>query len=472
MQTLSPDASELMPLEPTTVAPSQAAGSTAFVHLTPEDLARVLAQGPSNDEQSELDVHLDQCVECRRMVSEAVRARLASAPTVVDGPTNGEVLPPGTVVDSRYRIERLLGLGGMGAVYEAHHLFLNQRVALKFMLGEHARDASAVERFTREGRAAARLSGPNIGRVLDLGKQPDGRPYLVMEFLTGETVEQRLAREGRFPPEVVHSLGMQLAAALAEAHAAGIVHRDIKPGNLFLARRSDGSEQLKVLDFGIAKSVHPDIEAGLTATRPNTMVGSPKYMSPEQISGRSVDGRSDLWAAGVTLFEMLHGQAPFNDAELVELLYSIEKRPHATQPGLSPALEAVIDACLEKDPARRLQSAEVFATKLAAATPVRRELSVRRGLTVRQGALLAAGALFLTGAVVVKQWPKRVDETPQPISAPPAELRAVPVETPARLKEEDDVRPAAAPVPAATPERQRPSKPKAQPKRDPLEDRR
>jgi tRNA A-37 threonylcarbamoyl transferase component Bud32 len=463
------------------------------VHLTPDDIARVLNRGEGEDGVSSIDNHIDRCSDCRKLVSEAVRARLSSAPTLSESPP--DVMPAGTVVDGRYRIERLAGVGGMGTVYEAHHLLLNQRVALKFMLPQFAQDTSAIERFLREGRAAARLSGPHVGRVLDLGKLDDGTPYLAMEFLVGESLDQRLSREKKASVEAVVMAGIHVSLALQEAHAAGIVHRDIKPGNLFYARRSDGTEIIKVLDFGIAKSVHPDVEEGLSATRPQSMVGSPTYMSPEQIEGRAISGSSDLWSLGVTLYQMLSGTLPFDHPELVELMYAIGKRPHAPIDDVPKPLMAIIDACLAKDPAQRPASAAELVSRFAALrAPPKRESgavlsdaelqSVQRRrptpawvvVAVAVATLVVMAGFGLRSESLAPAPPAADLQPAAPATAPPAMPAAPPVAAPLAVGEDLPLQPvqAAPPVqraPAPATQRVR-EKRVGKPQRDLMEERR
>ncbi len=351
----------------------------------------------------------------------------------------------GDVIDGRYRVERLLGVGGMGCVFEAHHLALNQRVAVKLMLPELAKDKGAVDRFTREARAAVRLSSEHVGKVLDLGALADGTPYLVMELLHGESVDQRLVREGPMPRLVAVDLICATLKALEEAHGLGIIHRDLKPANLFLARRSSGAEVLKVLDFGVAKSVHPDIEAGLAATTGAALVGSPLYMAPEQLApGRAIDARVDLWAVGCTLYQLLSARIPFPENDLVELMYSIQTRPHVPLTTLVPGvadLSAVIDSCLEKDVSRRPPTAAALRARLeplrsGATSPGAQPLATSASIDMRglrspwPRVVVAALAIVLAGVGVVlvrgstPEESARAPVVPQPVPTQPATIPA------------------------------------------------
>jgi serine/threonine-protein kinase len=280
--------------------------------------------------------------------------------------------PPGSILAGKYRVEKLLGEGGMGWVVVATHLQLEQRVALKFMHAVHsAEHPDAVARFIREARAAARIHSEHVARVSDVGTLDNGAPYLVMEYLEGQDLEALLQSRRPIPLVLAVEYAMQACEGLAEAHAAGIVHRDLKPANLFLARRSDGTVRVKLLDFGISKLAPlmggtPDV--GMTSTQ--ALMGSPLYMSPEQLrSSKNVDRRADIWSMGVILYEMFGGRSPFEADTLPEVCARIMAEPPATlgsiKPELPPALDGVIMRCLEKDPARRFPEVASLAQALA-----------------------------------------------------------------------------------------------------------
>lgn len=309
---------------------------------------------------------------------------------------------PGDVVASKYRVERLIGAGGMGVVLSAWHLSLNQRVALKFIRPGLARDADATARFLREARAAARLQSMHVGKVFDLDALPDGTPFVVMEHLEGESIEARLARERTLPVAVALGWTRQALLGLAEAHACGTVHLDVKPGNLFLARGSDGSEVVKLLDFGIAHSVDPQVEQGLRSASTQWLMGSPPFLAPEQLGEHgAVDGRADLWALGVVLYQLLSGRLPFEHDTLPALLEGLRfraPRPLAqVTPGLPEPVLAIVERCLQKEPGARFQSAtamrEAVEAALAGALPAPTQ-PIGRPLARRRVTALG-GALFI-----------------------------------------------------------------------------
>ena len=284
-----------------------------------------------------------------------------------------ELLKEGDLFLEKYRIEKRIGQGGMGAVYAAVNEALAKRVAIKVLLPEVAKSKEAANRFINEARASDRITGEHVARVFDVGQTREGLSYMVLEFLDGEDVSQMLETRGA-PTPIAEAVDIVLEAleAIAEAHAMGIVHRDLKPGNLFLARKANGARTVKVLDFGISKATNPfalgNSDHALTSTR--SMLGSPLYMSPEQLrSSKNVDRRSDIWALGVILYEMLGGVVPFNGDTLGELFVAILEQPVVPvghrRPEVPPALADVVHRCLERDPARRVQDAAELAQLLA-----------------------------------------------------------------------------------------------------------
>ncbi|RYZ64217.1 MAG: serine/threonine protein kinase, partial [Proteobacteria bacterium] len=234
-------------------------------------------------------------------------------------------LAPGTLVAGKFRLERLLGEGGIGLVFAATHIELDERVALKFMRPEMMQNTDIVERFAQEARAAARLKTEHVARVLDVGKH-GATPFMVMELLQGRDMQRVVIDDGPMPFELAVELLIQACEALAEAHGRGIVHRDVKPENLFVVER-DGMQHLKVLDFGISKvALSGKIsDVDLTSRRTVSIMGSPYYMSPEQIrSTRDVDHRADIWSLGASLFEATTGHTAFPDGrEFTELMFDI-----------------------------------------------------------------------------------------------------------------------------------------------------
>ena len=282
----------------------------------------------------------------------------------------------GDLLAGKYRIERVLGVGGMGVVVAARHEELGQLVAIKFVRDESLANDEAVERFLRESRSAARLRSEHVARVLDVGRLDSGAPYMVMEFLEGSDLGQVLTRDGPMAVELAAALMLQVCEAVAEAHAAGIVHRDLKPENLFLTRTVGGSPKMKVLDFGVSKSTSltNDGKGGLTRTR--AILGSPLYMAPEQMrSSRDVDARIDVWALGVVLFELLTLRSPFEAETMPELCLKVVGEPPlsmaALRPDLPPAIVAVVERCLEKDREKRFANAAELAMALEPFAPLR-----------------------------------------------------------------------------------------------------
>lgn len=285
----------------------------------------------------------------------------------------------GEILQGKYRVERVLGKGGMGIVVAAHHLQLDEKVAIKAMLPHGLAHPEAVQRFEREARAAVKIKSEHVARVLDVGRFDDGTPYLVMEHLDGNDLSNWLAERGPLPGEQAVELVVQACEAIAEAHTLGIVHRDLKPANIFVIRGRDGLPAAKVLDFGISKS--PETGGGLTGTR--AMLGSPEYMSPEQFGApKTVDWRTDIWSLGVTLFELLGGRVPFPGDTLIEIAWKIAQapvEPSALAARAVPAgLQAVILRCLAKDRTARYQDVAELAAALAPFGPGRTHALVER----------------------------------------------------------------------------------------------
>jgi serine/threonine-protein kinase len=258
-----------------------------------------------------------------------------------------------TAYNGRYELLTHIARGGMAEVYLARDLLLDRSVALKVLFPELSVDRSFVERFRREAQAAARLSHPNIVSVYDWG-QADTTYFIVMELVDGEALSTLLRAQGALPPERAVSIAMAVASALDYAHRHGVVHRDIKPGNVLLAE--DG--QVKVTDFGIARAANADD----SLTQTGAVMGTASYFSPEQAQGESLDGRTDIYSLGVVLYEMVTGQVPFRAETPLAIAYKHVREepvpPRALNPAVAPDLDAVIVKCLAKDPNRRYQSAE------------------------------------------------------------------------------------------------------------------
>jgi eukaryotic-like serine/threonine-protein kinase len=274
----------------------------------------------------------------------------------------------GSTLDGRYLIEEHLATGGMGAVFRARHVYMRKDVALKVLRPDLSASAELVERFRRESEIAASLEHDHIVRVTDFGRSPEGWLFLAMELLFGESLFDRLRREGFLPPDEAVTILWQVCAGLEAAHARGVVHRDLKPENVFLARTPGGREVAKILDFGIAKMADPS-EVG--ATQAGMVVGTPEYLSPEQATGSEVDGRADLYTVGLIAWRSLTGRHPFKADDPRSLLMMQATRPVPPitdpRPDLAdhPALVAAVTRACEKDPALRYQTAAAMKDDLA-----------------------------------------------------------------------------------------------------------
>jgi serine/threonine-protein kinase len=305
----------------------------------------------------------------------------------------------GQLLAGKYRIERVLGQGGMGVVVAAHHIVLDEVVAIKFLLPEALRSAEAVARFEREARNAVKIRSEHVARVTDVGRLENGAPYMVMELLRGRDLEVLLRERGPLPLADVADYVLQAGEAIAEAHGLGIVHRDLKPPNLFLTERADGSSCIKVLDFGISKlTVAGSEERGMTSTA--AIIGSPLYMSPEQLmSSRDVDMRTDIWSLGVICFELLTGKAPFLADTLPQLCMAISLAPPTPlrnyRPDLPLEVEAMLLRCLTKDPGKRYGTVAEFAAELVKFAPRHARLSAERIERLARAAGFSASALAL-----------------------------------------------------------------------------
>lgn len=277
----------------------------------------------------------------------------------------------GDVLAGKYRVERVLGHGGMGVVVAAKHLHLDQHVAIKFLLPDALQHPDVVERFAREARAASKVLSEHAAKIIDVGTLDSGAPYMVMEYLEGNDLAHEIEKRGTLAVEDIASHVLQALEALAEAHKAGIVHRDIKPANLFLARRPDKTSIIKVLDFGISKLARGD---GGAVTHTTAVMGSPLYMSPEQlVSSKTVDARSDIWSIGIVMYEALTGAPPYRAETMPEIVALILQAPleplRELRPDVPQALADVVARCLEKDPNARYANVAELARDLAPHTP-------------------------------------------------------------------------------------------------------
>ena len=302
-----------------------------------------------------------------------------------DSPAPG----PGEIIDGKYKVERILGSGGMGVVVVATQIKLDRRVAIKLLLPEALRSADVVSRFAREARAAARIQSEHVTRIIDVGTLPSGAPYLVMEYLEGADLAQLLKQRGKFSIVEAVECILHACEALAEAHAAGIVHRDIKPANLFMTKRADGSRLVKVLDFGISKFAEVT-EVAMEMTATHIAVGSPLYMSPEQVKAeRDVDSRADVWGLGATLYRLITGRAAFDAPSMAEIHVKILSQPMpnltSVLPGAPVELEQVIVQCLQKDRKNRFQTVAALARALVDYGPAGSQVTVDRTARVLHG---------------------------------------------------------------------------------------
>ena len=337
---------------------------------------------------------------------------------------NDNVAPvrEGDVLDGKYLVERVLGLGGMGVVVAAKHLQLDQRVAIKFVLPHAVMDAEAMERFAREARAAVKLRSEHVARVLDVATMPNGAPYMVMEYLAGSDLGDMIESGGPLPYVDAVDYVLQACEAIAEAHSHGIVHRDLKPRNLFVTHGVTGKPLVKVLDFGISKQTSPagGSQKELSLTRTTTVMGSPNYMSPEQLkSTKSVDARTDIWALGVILFEVLTKRVPFEAETVTQLtamvLQDTPRPVDELRTDVPAGLARVISRCLEKDATRRYGTVAELARDLE-------PFGSQRGVAARiaeVNGLRGAAARPSGTAPVVAQGPTSVAWEDTQLAAPP-----------------------------------------------------
>ena len=278
----------------------------------------------------------------------------------------------GQMLAGKYRIDRVLGAGGMGVVVAATHVQLDQKVAIKFLLPVALASADVVARFQREARACVKITSEHVARVIDVGTLDTGAPYMVMEYLEGTDLAHRIT-EGQLSVREAVRFVLEACEALAEAHAAGIIHRDLKPANLYLARRADKTSMVKVLDFGISKTVTGGVSGGaMTSTQ--AVMGSPYYMSPEQLmSAKHVDARADIWSLGVVLYESLTGSPPYLGDTMPEIVAQILQAPvksvSAQRPDVPPSVDRIIAKAMNKDVNQRYRDVAAFARDLADLVP-------------------------------------------------------------------------------------------------------
>ncbi len=309
------------------------------------------------------------CPVCSRQYPDDIRFCQDDGTTLrADAPATTLV---GQVVADRYHVLEKLGEGGMGQVYKAQHVKMDRLCAIKVMSPSMAHDADSIARFKREASNASKISHPNVCAIYDFGETPDGLIYLAMEFIDGKSLTHTIENEGALPLARATAIFKQTADALQAAHDLGIVHRDLKPDNIMLGRGRDGGDLVKVVDFGIAKAFGGDT-AGQKVTKTGLVVGTPEFMSPEQLSGDKVDGRSDLYSLALVYFRMLTGELPFQgdsvQETMVKRLTDEPAKLAATRPDLTfpDGLQQVLDAALARWPADRYQSVAKFADDVVA----------------------------------------------------------------------------------------------------------
>ena len=322
-----------------------------------------------------------------------------------DGSTSAAGVREGDILAGKYRVERVLGIGGMGVVVAAHHMQLDEKVALKFLLPEALGNSDAVARFAREARAAVKIKSEHVARVTDVGTLPNGGPYMVMEYLEGGDLAGWIKQRGALPIEQAVEFVLQACVAVADAHALGIIHRDLKPANLFCVRRSDGQLSIKVLDFGISKMTEV-AGAGMAMTKTSAMMGTPLYMSPEQMrSSKDVGAQTDIWALGAILFELMTGRPAFLAETVMELAIKVNSEPvpsiRSFRPDVPDGLEGIIGKCLEKDPRQRYRNVAELALALLPFAPKRAKASVERISGIIQSAGLSTSALAVPASPTV-----------------------------------------------------------------------
>ena len=350
-----------------------------------------------------------QCPRCSRrfsndvLVCPADQTPLQADATIADIPVDPLL---DRVFDEKYRLNERLGGGGMGTVYRATHLLIDRPVAIKVLSQRFVGDETAQQRFRREARAAGRMQHPNAVSVTDFGATADGYLYIVMELLEGHTLRDVLMREGPLEVARAVSIMLQTSAAVAAAHDAGLIHRDLKPGNIFIAQRPDTLAVVKVLDFGVAKfAVEEQADDDYqTLTQVGALIGTPRYMSPEQCSGSGpVTTASDVYSLGIILYEMLSGAAPFNAETPLAIVFRQVSEPPPPLPASVPEkLRAIVERALAKDPAKRFANAEEFRQELlSAAETLGLEHSGSKAAPLTLAALRESGAESPSGSLVI-----------------------------------------------------------------------
>lgn len=354
-------------------------------------------------------------------MSDPSRDPTAPGATSADGfdPRAVEVAPmsirrtAGTVVAEKFALQRVIASGGMGTVFEAWDTYVERKVALKIMHPQYAADPALVARFRREAQAAARIQHPNVVNVLELGRQRDGLVYLVQELLVGETLRAHLEERSFLPPDDALAIAIPLMNGLAAAHALGITHRDLKPENIILARMPSGEIIPKIIDFGLAKLQDVSKQS---LTNMGTVLGTPQYMSPEQVMSKKVDGRADIWAMGVVVYEMLSGILPFDGDSIAETLALITQGPlpplDIVASRHAAPYTAVVSKALQKEPNDRHASIVAFREALCDVGGTARVLVARASSLLSPRGPQSAGGVPVDGDPVLDESPPDIDDLP------------------------------------------------------------
>jgi hypothetical protein len=368
----------------------------------------------------------------------------------------------GVALLGRYQVLERIGDGGMGTVYLAEHTTILKKFAVKVLSAELSVRPDHVDRFMREARSASMINHPNVVEITDFGMTPDGQPFFVMEHLQGKDLSQIIGESGSLPWKRVRNITIQLCHALQAAHDQGVIHRDMKPGNIVLVKRGNSPEHVKVLDFGIAKVLGQEGENNKGLTQSGMVVGTPEYMSPEQGWGQPVDHRGDIYAVGVLMYELLTGKIPFTGQTMMEILNRhMFDVPDVKQPNIPEEVGAIILKAMQKDRSLRFQSmnelaaaVEAVGTGASPVTVVDEEIRTPWGpVTARFAAvpppqaqprswmwLSVLSAVIAVGALVFAMLPDPPDPIPQPavvqapvVAPPEPEVEPKPVVLPAEV---------------------------------------
>mgnify|MGYP000016914443 FL=1 len=338
-----------------------------MAHLDAQTIAAFARGTLPKDETARAMGHITACDACRIAVSDASFDAMETDDSIGDESIKSpEPLSSGQLVEDLYRVEGVLGRGGMGTVYAARHTKGGYLVAIKVMV--HT-SGSGVVRFLREAETCRKLTSEHVARVFGASKLPSGAPYLVMEYLAGEELAAIIKR-GPVPIRDAALYLSQVCAGLQEAHSLGVVHRDIKPENLFVTKRPDGSPVVKVIDFGVSKITRTNLDSESSLTATQALLGTPSYMAPEQLmAAKNVDARADLWSVGVVLYELLTGKLPFVGSNILALMHATTTTTPQPISSLRPDVPVEIDecvaGCLQHDPQRRYARIDEVAAVLA-----------------------------------------------------------------------------------------------------------